>query len=718
MAGADGRRGLAAALPLALALAVVAVAPGPTLAADEPGTHVLRGEAHAAAVADLDGDGANELVRIVSEGGIGHVAEAWQFGDERWTRLGAVPIPRLDESGADQGIVRGTDASATLVWHLDGRARVLVLARWGASTRDPESGACCLSVFELVERSGAIGLESRDSDGRASHFVQAFDVDADGTDELMLATPLFPGESGQVEVLRWDGEAFRSVFLEEDPEGLGQFYAADSDGVPGDDLILGPTSSGNVQRIAWEDGRVVVEDAHLDLGERSEGYISGIADSALVVTLPDQLRVVRWPRGEQPVTTARRAGLIYPYPGFVGTGPATVLAVQESPFGPSESIPPVMVYDLELRELGSITAAPMAVRLSTILNRTASFNRAWERYLFPYTGAMPGASARATEGFVWGGLLIRADDDGGYQTTPIAPMAGVWPIGRAGPEDGWMAVSGGYLSVGSVALLYGGVVFNGSGRTSLVPVDDLMRADGARPTLELRGAAALGEPANGVTPLVADGDGFELVVTAPSGSWVAAWNGWSLNELIVEGAPIVVEFAAPRPRRQDENQPIEAWVIVATPDGHAAVTEWDGTFVREPPGLTVSGQTDELSLSATLEGTVGPHTTVAVGGRSVSVDAAGRFRTSVDAWPWPHRVEVVARDLLGNEIVDRVEVVGLYDYRGLPWAAMLAAATISVGAVLFVRIPRRRSADATDGSDGDGRFEELDPIDGTDVIGP
>ena len=55
---------------------------------------------------------------------------------------------------------------------------------------------------------------------------------------------------------------------------------------------------------------------------------------------------------------------------------------------------------------------------------------------------------------------------------------------------------------------------------------------------------------------------------------------------------------------------------------------------------------------------------------------------------------------------------GGFDCRSLPWAAIVAVATISVGAVLFVRIPRRRAPLVLEGA-GDGRLEELDPIDGT-----
>jgi hypothetical protein len=435
-----------------------------------------------------------------------------------------------------------------------------------------------------------------------------------------------------------------------------------------------------------------------------------------VLTLASELRIVHWPRGGGPQTTARLAGVIFPFAGIVESGSGTLLIIQDSTIASIERARPVTVYDLDLRELGVLTVAPTPERLVALFNRGVVGSRGLERYLFPYGGPMPGASPGTPEGFVWSGVLVQADDGGGFEARPISPMAGLWPIGRVGPGNGWMAVNSGYVVTGSVATLYGDVPLPGSGRTSLVPFDDLLRVDDAAASLELRGAVAVGEAADGVTPLLAGEDGFEVAVTAPTGSWVTAWDGRSLNELTVEDDSLTVEFPAPPGGKQEEDQPIDAWLIVATPDGRASVAEWDGTFVREPPQLAVAGRTSDLSFSATLEGTVGRDATVTVDGRQVTVDPAGRFVASVEAWPWPRGVEVIARDLFGHEITNRVEVVGLYDYRTLPWAAIVAAATVIVGLVLFVRIPRRRRGGATD--DGDGRLEELDPIDGSHIPGP
>lgn len=177
---------------------------------------------------------------------------------------------------------------------------------------------------------------------------------------------------------------------------------------------------------------------------------------------------------------------------------------------------------------------------------------------------------------------------------------------------------------------------------------------------------------------------------------------------------VAIEIAPPRGREEEEDTPFEASLIVVTPDGHASVIEWAGTYIRKPPQLEVGGRTDTLAFSATLTGSVGPNATVTVDGRPVAV-ADGGFDARVDAGPWPRAVAVVARDPLGNEVVELVEVVGLYDYRSLPWVAIAGVATVTAGVVLFVRIPRRRSRDVPDS--GDGRLEELDPIDGVSLDG-
>src|SRR5688572_8988543 len=250
------RGGLASALPLVLLAAEAA--PGASLAAEPSRTVLLPGDSHAAVVADLDGDEANELVRIVGDQEIGHVVEAWALDDEAWTLRGSATIPELTRSAGDRRIVPGSDASALLVWRAEGRARVLVWAKWGAPADDQDAFPCCVNVYELIWQDGATRLERRALDGGMADSVQALDVDGDGTDELVRAVSGFDGPPAAIEVLRWHGAAFRSMFRTETAATDRGPWAGDTDGHVGDDLLLGPSPEGDVVRIAWVDGDLVV----------------------------------------------------------------------------------------------------------------------------------------------------------------------------------------------------------------------------------------------------------------------------------------------------------------------------------------------------------------------------------------------------------------------------------------------------------------------------
>lgn len=717
--GVDGRiRGRTPTSALALVALVVAIAaPGAALAADEASTQLLPGDAQSAVVVDLDADGVKELVRIVAEdedGDATHlIVDAWGYRDGGWELIGSAPIPEIDSSGADTGNVRGDDASALIVWRADGRARALVLVSCCPVQPAEEMRTCCLAAFELVRTADAVALEARLMDGRPADLVHVVDIDADGTDELMRVATAFSGETGEIEVLRRDGDAFTSVYQATTDGWMAGIISGDSDGVAGQDIVIGPTPDGNLRRIAWADGSLRAEDAHVDLGEPAEGYISSVARDAILLSVADELQLVRWPHGGQPVSTARLAGLTYPYGGFVETGSSAIVAVQGASTrmgGPTQTLG---IYDLDLRELGQIDMSPISARVERLIN-AAQTSRNWERYLFSYSGPLEALGPGPPHEFVWGGVLLRPGGDDGYRAQPIAPLLGLQPIGLAGPDGGWVVLSSGYLNSGGVAYLYAGFVPPGFGRISLAPIEEVLNPDGVAPVIELRNAISVGSAAGDVTQLVADREGFEVVVRAPVGSWVVAFDGRSFDEMTVDRAPLIVEMAPPRGRQDDEDvedRPIDASLIVATPDGHATVVEWTGTFVSGPPALSVSGRTEAFAFGATLEGTVGPHTTVSVDGRPVAIDADGGFVLSVEAGPWPRDVLVGARDPLGNEVLERIEVVGVFDYRGLPWTAIVAAATVGVGAILFVRIPRRR-VPAIDAA-GDGRLEELDPIDGT-----
>ena len=157
--------------------------------------------------------------------------------------------------------------------------------------------------------------------------------------------------------------------------------------------------------------------------------------------------------------------------------------------------------------------------------------RAIDRYLYPYSGPLPGAQPRYVGGLgrmaASSSRSLRVAD---YETRPIAPMAGFQPIGLAGPDDGWMAFSAGYIGWRNVAYLYSGMVPAGYGGISLVPLRRPPEPTGALQRSSSATPSSSASPGTEVTQLLAVADGFEVVVGAPVGTWVTAWDGRGVDE--------------------------------------------------------------------------------------------------------------------------------------------------------------------------------------------
>jgi hypothetical protein len=163
----------------------------------------------------------------------------------------------------------------------------------------------------------------------------------------------------------------------------------------------------------------------------------------------------------------------------------------------------------------------------------------------------------------------------------------------------------------------------------------------------------------------------------------------------------------PGGRDDDENERMQATMITVSPTGIATATAWEVDVYRQPPEITVTTESGLFSLHSTVRGRATPGTSVTVDGRPVELDANGAFRVEVDAPIWPRDVVVAARDPLGNESAQSLEVIGFVDYRGLPWIPIVGTLTVGAGIVLFVRTPRLRP-EARLRPDGDGRLEEID----------
>ena len=69
-----------------------------------------------------------------------------------------------------------------------------------------------------------------------------------------------------------------------------------------------------------------------------------------------------------------------------------------------------------------------------------------QRNIYPYSGPVNGVLGDDGPAYVSSGMLIRPGGPDGYEARPIASLLGVQPIGAAGPQDAWVAMSDGYFS--------------------------------------------------------------------------------------------------------------------------------------------------------------------------------------------------------------------------------------------------------------------------------
>ncbi|MDQ4034692.1 MAG: hypothetical protein M3153_02080 [Chloroflexota bacterium] len=700
---------------LVAAAALAAAAP----AAAQDAAVVLPGSAPAAVTIDLDGDGTREVVRLVQdESGTAQSVDAWAHDGARWAQLGETPMPVATVAGeraAPDGV-----AFALIRWRADGRERALV-ASAVVNQRARGGSTCCLTLFE-IRPSAAGGIETvlLQEVGGGAQFLAATDIDADGNDDIVVHESRFgEEESDQIATLavhRWNASRFDTVFERTDRDLLNGVLTAETDGVSGTDLLFGPVSDGRLHRLAWADGALREEEAAADLGGPPGGWIAGVADKAIIVMGSAGLSVVRWDRGRPATTLGRIPGTGLFGATAIGDGPDALVAVQDGSEFASGQAPTTTLYNLAGRRLGKLDSSAASEGFLRLMSgELPSTYTSLQNNVYPYTGPMPDGIGDGQPAFIVNGTLVQPGGPAGFRARPMASLIGMQPLGLAGPEDGWAVLTEGYGAAPGGAYLSWGGLPPEWGKVALTPLAELLRPDdeAAVASIGLHDAVELTRTGAEVT-LLAQGDGFEVSVSAAPGSLVMFGIDARFEEHAVDNEPIVLE--AEPPRNATGNREFEAMLYVVGPSGRGMSEHWTGTFVREPPELSVSAETTPLALSATLDGEASPGSMVSVDDMPIATDGRGRFTASVDAPLWPSQLVVSARDPLGNETTERVEVIGLVDYRGLPWAAILVAATLAVGAGLYVRTPRRRALPTQ--PDGDGRLEELDldAIDGGDAL--
>jgi hypothetical protein len=113
-----------------------------------------------------------------------------------------------------------------------------------------------------------------------------------------------------------------------------------------------------------------------------------------------------------------------------------------------------------------------------------------------------------------------------------------------------------------------------------------------------------------------------------------------------------------------------------------------------------------LSFSVPLTGRTAPSARLLVDGASVPVQPDGSFLAEVGAGLLPRTVRLEATDRIGNASQLTLEVVGLVDYRRLPWIPIVAGMTLLAGALLFLRVPKPAARHVSTDPD-EGVLEEI-----------
>lgn len=684
------------------------------VAAEGDQTQVLPGATLNALTVDVDGDGANEVVRLVDREPpqLGLDLEVIDVRAGTWSVSASTQVAK--HPGPDGALDPSSEIAALLRWRLDGRDRAMLATASMLQVPNALSTVCCVELAEVVLARGVLMLVPVQTDDIRAEFLSTVDMDADGTDELVTSVTAYQdmNDTGtfRVEVHRWIDGRLERIYSDEHGEQGGGVIPGDGDGAPGSEVYLVPSTAGRLERLVLRDGSIREESTSVDIGQPFESWAIGAINGRVLMQEPEGMRLFTWEHDQPAVEIGQLRSLTYPMLDVLGTGEDAVFVLYEGFDFLGSNDPGVRLFDMELNEVGSV---PISGRTAMLWDQARDMNDGGygiSRNIFPWVGRLPGPGPRETWPYLANGTLIEAGGPGGFTTTDASPLVGVSPLGRAGPEEGWLVLGQNVYGFGpfgapdtAVYLFpYGGGPF-ASSRLVLAPADEVLAASDERAaSIEPQGAVPV--EIDGQTMMAASYDGFSAVIDAPSGSFVMVDDGTIPRELEVDDGLLTVDMRPPR--NHDRNRDFTRTILVVTPDGRAEVAIWNGTFIGEDPELTAFADSDAFELHSRIYGRVSAGVAVSIDGSPADLNANGAYSVEVDAPIWPRDVVVVARDALGNEATQRIEIVGFLDYRGLPWAVIIGLATVAAGAFLFVRTPQRRERPVV--SWDDGMLEEVD----------
>jgi hypothetical protein len=643
-----------------------------------------------AVVGDVDGDGVRELIRLGpltdDETHLGvEVISADDSG--QLTRHGMVPFRRLagveeqTEGQAvpdDRGMVaaRIDEPARLLVWRVRGEERVLVTA---IGTQD-NPRACCLTIGEVsLDTQAQTAITERLVISESASFIRAADLDADGTDELIVAEPATSTAVGTtpIYVLRWvDGRFIRAEgSVRIDPgstSGERLMPLGDTDGRPGEEigLLANELSLGGatLARVSLAtDKSLRIEYAVMPFTGLLYALATSEGGRLVVGTQDGASALLAWPAGEREVAIAHESSRRGQPVAVLGRGPsARVLVFLNNA---------VDHLNQELVGVG-ITRPSAAV---DVLSGTG---------LPAYDGPVPGGIG-GSEAVVFHGNLLLALAKGSasdvpMQDRPMAILADTRPIGTFGPGGLLVALAEGFVDAtrqgGQLAAPSGprpGVALTVARTSTLLSGE----TDDGRLEPMLTGAVLVDRGPAG--PLLITRGGFSARIEAPAGSRILVYEDDEAREPAIVPSSGFAEVVLPAPASLSTVR-----LIVITPSGHGYGATWAVRVVTAPPPLEMSVPAASFGFSVAIRGQTTPDARVTVDGQEAVVASDGTFSVDVGAGPIPREVEIRAVDAIGNGAATTVSIVAPFDYRRLPWIPIVVAFTIIAGAVLYIRVPR------------------------------
>ncbi len=709
MAAASARRRAIGALTL-IGACFFTAAPAAAADGDEP--IPLTDSAITGLTADIDGDGAREIV-ILSGGDDGNpvMVELWAFADARWSLVGREDVLRRSEDGrASAPVGLDTDGVGLLVLEDGPIERPLVVTVGEAM----EGNGCCLTISEVVVESGGSVLRTAPGAFGDATLVSTIDVEGDGRDELLVTAgdPYLGAIHPDVRyrlLRRSDDGTWATLPIDtpEDAVAAGGMMIVDTDGAPGEELVLqngerrifrfSASGAGMALDGSILPGRPGVDDA----------WLVGVVGGELVLGSATRVMLGQWPRGGELRPTRELDLEPDSYSYVVGSGDHARLATAEIDPASMGMLGVLHIHGLDLEVERALLTAPTQVRLMQMIADDPSFG---ERY--PFAGPIAGGTSGGDELYVIGGWLVTLTDEG-TDVEPVGTLAGTTPLGLAGPDDAWVLTGVGFVpSFRNEAALYAG--FGSRGPMTAAPRSAVFAPDPQAPLdVTFDGAVELGWSEDGARRIAAASD-FSATLSATPGT--TAWltrDGIRIfrDPLLEERTAIEIKDSGAD--GSEENGHVTFEVIAFAPTGQVTIETWEVDFLRVPPEVSAEAEVESFALEASVSGTASPGTTLTVDGAPVEVDADGRFTATVDAPIWPREVVVTATDPVGNASTTRLEIVGFVDYRGWPWPVLIGLVTVVGGVLMYLRAPRwvaeRAQQAPAPAFDDDARLEELDP---------